>query len=128
MAKDFLRQGRVLVRSANVNIDNGSGVTIDEVLFNSGPTGARLVRAYFMYDEIGQTIAAGNFKVGIAVGGATLVAATAYTDSAAIGATTEAAVLLDTIAPNTTVWWRHTGIATTATGTGKLYLEFVYRE
>ena len=128
MAKSFLRQARVVVKSANVNIDNGNGTTIDEVLFNSGPTGVRLVRVYFMYDEIAQTVAAGNFKLGVAVGGATLVGATAYTDSAAIGAVTTAAILVDAVPANTTVWFRHTGIAATATGTGKVYVEYVYDE
>jgi hypothetical protein len=128
MAKSFLRQARVVVKSANVNIDNGNGTTIDEVLFNAGPTGARLVRVYFMYDEIAQTVAAGNFKLGVAVGGATLVAATAYTDAAAIGAVTTGTILVDVVPANTTVWFRHTGIAATATGTGKVYVEYVYDE
>ena len=128
MAKSFLRQARVVVKSANVNIDNGSGTTIDEVLFNSGPTGVRLVRVYFMYDEIAQTVAAGNFKLGVAVGGATLVAATAYTDAAAIGSVTTGTILVDAVPANTTVWFRHTGIAATATGTGKVYVEYVYDE
>lgn len=128
MAKSFLRQSATLVRSANINIDNGAGTTTDEVLFNSGPKGARLTRVYFLYEEIAQTVAAGNFKLGVAVGGATLVAATAYTDSAAIGAVTEATIAQDKVPANTTVWLRHTGIASTATGTGKVCVEYVYDE
>jgi hypothetical protein len=128
MPKSYLRQGRVLVRSANINIDNGAGTTIDEVLVNAGPVGIRLVRVYFLYEEIAQTVAAGNFKLGVAVGGATLVAATAYTNTAAIGDVTEAAVLDVRVPANTTIWMRHTGIAATATGTGKVCLEYVYDE
>ena len=128
MAKSFLRQGVSLVRSANINIDNGAGTTVDEVLLNSGPSGVRLVRVYFLYEQIAQAVAAGNFKVGIAVGGATLVGATAYTDSAAIGDITVATILQDRVAPNTTVWLRHTGIAATATGTGKVCIDYVVDE
>jgi hypothetical protein len=128
MAKSFLRQGRVLVSSAIFNIDNGAGTTIDEVLFNSGPSGARLVRVYALYHEIAGTVAGANFKLGVAVGGATLVAATAYTDTAAIGSVTEAAILADKVPANTTVWVRHTGIAATATGTAEIVVEFVFDE
>ncbi len=129
MAKSFLRQALTLVKSAQFNIDNGAGTTVDEVLFNSGPTGARLVRVYALYNEAAGTVAAGNFKVGIAAGGATLVAATAYANNAAIGDITAGAVLIGgVVAPNTTVWVRHTGVAATAVGTAAVCVEYVYDE
>jgi hypothetical protein len=128
MPKSFLRQGRAFARSQVINIDNGSGTTIDEVLLNSGPTGIRLLRAYALYNEATQTVAAGNFKLGVAVGGATLVAATAYTNDQAIGVKTEGVVLVDVVAPNTTLWVRHTGIAATATGTAFICVEYVFDE
>ena len=128
MARSFLRQGRVLVKSAQFNLDNGSGTTVDEVLYNSGIRGSRLVRVYALYNEACGTVSSGNFKVGVAAGGATLVAATAYVDSAAIGDVTEAALTADSIAPNTTIWVRHTGVGATQAGTAAVCLEFVYDE
>jgi hypothetical protein len=122
MPKSFLRQARAFARSQVINIDNGNGTTIDEVLLNSGPSGIRLLRAYALYNEATQTVAAGNFKLGVAVGGATLVAATAYTNDQAIGVKTEG------VPANTTLWVRHTGIAATATGTAFICVEYVFDE
>jgi hypothetical protein len=129
MAKSFLRQARVMAKTRQAfDLDNGSGTTIDETLFNSGPRGARLVRVYALYEVTAGTVASGNFKLGVAAGGATLVAATAYTDSAAAGDVTEAAIVLDAIPPNTTVFVRHTGVGATQAGSAYVIAEFVYDE
>lgn len=130
MPKSFLRQARTLFRTPAVqNVDNGNGTTADQVLFNSGPTGVRLLRVYALYaTEQAGTIAAANFKLGVAAGGATLVGATAYENSKAIGATTEGTILVDVVAPNTTVWVRHTGVASSAAGEVYYCVEFVYDE
>jgi hypothetical protein len=129
MGKQLYRQPSVIVRSQTFNIDNGAGTTVDEVLFDTGGRACRLLRAYALYQEATQTVAAGNFKLGVAVGGATLVAATAYEDSKAIGVVTEGVVLIDGYIPaGEELWVRHTGIAATATGTATIVVEVAFEE
>jgi hypothetical protein len=125
MAKRLYRQQVNTVRSQNINIDNGAGTTLDEALFKVGARGGSIVRVYALYNEAAGTVAAANFKLGSAAGGAQYVAATAYTDSAAIGAVTSAALVTDEIPANGTVFLRHTGIATTALGTVFICVEYV---
>lgn len=128
MPKTLFRQARTTVVSQTFNLDNGNGTTVDEVLIHGGPIGARILRVYALYQEVAQTVAGGNFKLGTAAGGATIVAATAYTDTAAIGSVTEGVVLVDRLLPNASLWVRHTGVASTQTGTAKIVVEFVYDE
>jgi hypothetical protein len=123
--KQLHRQQINTVRSQVINIDNGAGTTLDEALFNVGAKGGRLVRVYAIYNEAAGTVAAANFKLGSAAGGAQYVAATAYTDNAAVGAVTSATLVEDTLAPNATVFLRHTGIATTALGQVFICVEWV---
>lgn len=125
MAKRLYNQQVNTVRSQIINIDNGAGTTLDEALFNVGPKGGQLVRVYAIYNEAAGTVAAANFKLGSAAGGAQYVAATAYTDSAAVGAVTSATLVEDTIPANGTVFLRHTGIATTALGQVFICVEWV---
>lgn len=128
MAKSLLRQSVAMARSQVFNLDNGSGTTVDEALFKASSRGARLVRVYALYDEACQTVAGGNFKLGSAVGGAGYVAATAYTNSAAIGDQTAAVIVADAVPANGTVFVRHTGVAATQTGTAKIVVEYVDNE
>ncbi len=123
--KRFLRQQINTVRSQNINIDNGAGTTLDEALFKVGARGGSIVRVYAIYNEAAETVAAANFKLGSAVGGAQYVAATAYTNNAAIGDQTSAVLVTDEIPANGTVFLRHTGVATTATGTVFICVEYV---
>ena len=126
--KGLVRQSKDTVRSQFFNLDNGSGTTVDEPLFRTGAQGGRLVRVYALYGETTQTVAGGNFKLGVAAGGATLVAATAYEDSKAVGTSTSATILVDRIPANTTVFVRHTGVAVTQTGTASIVVEWVANE
>lgn len=125
MTKRLYTQQINTVRSQVINIDNGAGTTLDEALFNVGSKGGQLVRVYAIYNEAAGTVAAANFKLGSAAGGAQYVAATAYTDSAAVGAVTSATIVEDTIPANGTVFLRHTGIATTALGQVFVCVEWV---
>lgn len=125
MAKRLYKQQVNTVRSQIVNIDNGAGTTLDEALFNVGSKGGQIVRVYALYNEAAGTVAGANFKLGSSAGGAQYVAATAYTDSAAVGAVTSATLVEDTIPANGTVFLRHTGIATTALGQVFICVEWV---
>lgn len=119
------RQQINTVKSQLVNIDNGSGTTLDEALFKVGAKGGRLVRVYALYNEAAGTVAAGNFKLGSSAGGAGYVAATAYTNNAAVGDATTATIVADKIPANGTVFLRHTGIAATVAGAAFICVEYV---
>lgn len=105
------------VKSKTYNIDNGAGATDDDQLVNL-PYDCFIVDVRAVYTEATDTTgaASANFKLGVAAGGATLVAATALAALKAIGATTAATVVLDYLPANTTLWCRHTGVATTEVG------------
>ena len=126
--KGLVRQSTKHSATQFFNLDNGSGTTVDEPLFRTGARGGRLVRVYAVYGEASQTVAGGNFKLGVAAGGATLVAATAYEDSKSVGDSTAATILVDRIPANTTVFVRHTGVASTQTGTATIVVEWVANE
>lgn len=126
--KGLVRQSKDTVRSQFFNLDNGSGTTVDEPLFRTGSKGGRLVKVYAVYGEATQTVAGGNYKLGITAGGATLVAATAYEDSKSVGDATAGTILVDRIPANTTVFVRHTGVAVTQTGTASIVVEWVTNE
>jgi hypothetical protein len=113
-------------KSVWFNIDNGSGTTIDDVILvpstNITITSARIVYV----DATTGTVAAGNAKIGITVGGAEVVAATAYENTKAVGTTTAMTIVAGAVTSGTPVFVRHTGIA--ATAAGQAYVEIEYRE
>jgi hypothetical protein len=102
---------------AAFNIDNGAGTTLDYQIANL-PFDAYLISVRAIYSEATDTAgaASANFSVGVAAGGATLVAATALEAAKAIGATTTAVIASALLPANTTLWVRHTGVATTEVG------------
>lgn len=107
----------VLTTPAAFNIDNGAGATADYQLCNL-PFEAYVQDVRAIYSEATDTAgaASANFKLGVAAGGATIVAATALEISKAIGDTTTATVVSDVLPANTTLWVRHTGVASTEVG------------
>lgn len=106
-----------VVTAAAFNIDNGAGSTADQLLGNY-PFECYVTDVRAIYTEATDTTgaASANFKLGVAAGGATIVAATALEAAKAIGATTSGTVLVDVLPANTTLWVRHTGVATTEVG------------
>jgi hypothetical protein len=110
-------QRKIVLFSKEMNIDNGSGTTEDDVLANL-PFEADLVdvRAVYTVATDGAGAEAANFKLGVTAGGATLVGATALAISKAIGDTTAATILVSRLPANTTLWVRHTGVAATEAG------------
>lgn len=106
-----------LMTPAAFNVDNGAGTTLDYQLGNF-PFDCYLVDVRAVYSEATDTAgaASANFKLGVAAGGATLVAATALEAAKAIGATTVATIAADFLPANTTLWVRHTGVAATEVG------------
>lgn len=112
--------------SKEFNIDNGAGTTDDDVLINL-PFECRLISVRAIYTVATDTTgaASANFKLGVAAGGATLVAATALEVSKAIGATTSGTILVDLLPANTTLWVRHTGVASTEVGNYRVQVVYL---
>ncbi len=116
-----------VAKTAIFNIDNGSGVTIDDVVLANLPKDIRLVSVKAVYTEATDTAGAANatFSVGVTAGGTTLVAATALAAATAIGGTSAATIAVDRVAAGATLFVRHTGIATTEVG--QYYVQIVYQ-
>jgi hypothetical protein len=100
------------------NVDNGAGTTADDGSVGPFPFDCYIVDARAVYTEATDTAgaASANFKTGITAGGATLVAATALEGAKAIGGYTLAVPLNVLVPANTTIFTRHTGVATTEVG------------
>lgn len=116
---------REIFSTTAFNIDNGAGATIDDTLivpsFDIVVVSARIEYT----TETAGTVAGANAKIGTSVGGAEIVAATAYTNSATVGSTT-AMVLTSPnylVKAGTPIIVRHTGIATTAAGVARVVIE-----
>jgi len=106
------------------NIDNGAGTTIDDVWYL--PYKTVLVAAYKVYTEATDTTgaASANVRAGVAAAGATVLASTALDVATAVGAAVAASLLINEFAAGTTIFTRHTGVATTEVG--QYYVEYVY--
>lgn len=113
-----------VMRSDVFDLDNGAGTTVDSVmgLFTKA---IELYNSRTVYtDATTGTVAAGTVKVGTTVGGAEIVAATAYGNAATVGTKTAHTLVVTTVAANTMITARHTGVASTQAG--KAYVEIEY--
>lgn len=125
-ARGFEQTRTATAKSVWFNLDNGAGTTIDDVILR--PAVAIVVtaaRAVYV-DATTGTVAAANWKIGTAVGGAEIVAATAYENSKAVGTVTNGSIVAGAVAAGGAVFVRHTGIA--ATAAGQAFIEIEYRE
>ena len=119
-----LKSGRAVfyLKSKEFNIDNGSGTTDDDILLVPKQAfKVRSVRAIYTEATDTSGAASANFKVGTAVGGAQICAATALQVSKAVGSYTDATIVSGDVAANGMIAVRHTGIA--ATEAGKYYVQ-----
>lgn len=115
------------VRSQAFDLDNGAGATIDALLIrHPRPIVLTACRIVYQGATTG-TVAAGNAKIGVAVGGATVVAATAYENTTAVGATTAMTLLVGKIDAGTPLLVRHTGVAATQAGEAVVECDYVVR-
>lgn len=116
----------VLAKTMRFDLDNGAGTTIDDVVLRPDVaitiTAARIVYT----DATSGTVAAGNAKIGTTVGGAEVVAATAYENAKAVGTKTDMTIVAGAVAAGAPVIVRHTGVA--ATQAGQAYVEIEYRQ
>lgn len=114
----------VMARSQIFDLDNGAGTTVDEVILRPAVaitiTAARIV----YMDATTGTVAAGNAKIGTTVGGAEIVAATAYENAKAVGTVTAMVIVAGAVAADTPVIVRHTGVAVTQAGRAVVEIEY----
>jgi len=110
-------QKYLIAKTAVINIDNGSGATLDDLLFYC-VNDVFLIDATVVYTEATDTLgaASANVKIGTSAGGAEIVTATALQISKAVGSTTALTLNLNWVAAGSTVRVRHTGIASTEAG------------
>ena len=115
-------QRYILVQSAAQNIDTGSGVTADQVICGGLPVDAYVVGAWPLYTEATDTagVAGTTWSLGVAAGGATVVAATNLQISKAVGSVGASQVGLVPLIAGGTLFMRHTGVATTEAGEYRL--------
>lgn len=114
-------------RSQFFDLDNGAGTTIDALLIrHPRPIAITACRIVYQGATTG-TVAAGNAKVGITVGGAEVVAATAYANTVAVGTTTAMTLVAGKIAAGTPVLVRHTGVAATQAGEAVVECDYLVR-
>jgi hypothetical protein len=129
MSDTYIPRGegrRLIARSQWFNLDNGSGVTIDDVILrHSQAVSIKAARIVYV-DATTGTVAAGTAGIGTTVAGVELVAATAYENTKAVGTST--AMVLKAaaafVAAGTPIIVRHTGVAVTQAGQSVIELEY----
>lgn len=113
-----------VARSRPFDLDNGSGTTVDDTILRHSQA-ITIIAARIVYTGATTgTVAAGNAKIGTSVGGAEIVAATAYGNTKAVGTTTAMVLASSAVAADTPVIVRHTGVASTVAG--EAYVEVEY--
>jgi hypothetical protein len=122
--KNSRRSQHKFAKSVWFNLDNGAGATIDDVILCADEAITILSARIVYVDATSGTVAAGNAAVGTTVGGAEIVAATAYGNSKAVGSYTDLTLVATAVPANTSVFVRHTGVATTAAGQAYVQIEF----
>lgn len=129
MPQTYINRGkdnRFSVTSESFNLDNGAGTTIDRTVFRPASR-VKILEARIVYDDATTgTVAGGNMKVGTTVGGAEIVAATAYANATAVGTTTAMTLVANEVAAGTPIIVRHTGVAITQAGMAHLELTLLY--
>lgn len=118
------KSARRTAKSQVFDLDNGSGVTIDDVIIRPS-TAITITAARVVYvDATTGTVASALVRVGTTVNGEQIVASTAYENTKAIGTITALSIVSGAVAANTPVCVRHTGIAATAAGKAYVEIEF----
>ena len=117
-------QHRQRAKSVWFNLDNGAGTTVDDVIMRPAQA-ITIVAARILYvDATTGTVAAGNAKLGTTLGGAEIVAATAYENTKAVGTTTAMVIAAGAVPANTSVFVRHTGVAITQAGQAVVEVDY----
>jgi len=111
-------------RSVWFNLDNGAGTTVDDVILKLSVAYTILAARIIYVDATTGVVAAGNAKIGTTLGGAEIVAATAYEDTKAVGTSTAMVISAGAVAAAGSVFIRHTGVAAVAAGQAVVEVEY----
>jgi len=104
---------RKIVKSRIFNIDNGAGVTIDDVISAPDKASTILAARIVYTTETAGTVAAGNVRLGSTIGGSEHVASTAFVNGSVIGAKTALTIVSGVVAAGAAIHVRHTGVVAT---------------
>lgn len=118
---------RQVAISAQFNIDNGAGTTVDDAfLIVTQPIVIKSAKVLYTNATTG-TVAAATVQLGTTAGGTELVAATALENTKAIGTTTSLTLTSAAarVAANTMITARHTGVAITQAGEYRVIVEYM---
>jgi hypothetical protein len=122
------RIGTNQVMSKEFNIDNGNGVTDDDLMGNFR-NGAVPIAAWVVYSEASDSgdASGASIQLGSSKGGSDIVAATNLENGKAIGSVTALTLGsgVDDVGAYGSIWARHTGVA--ATQVGKYYVIVEYK-
>lgn len=113
-----------VARSMRFDIDNGAAATVDDVILKHSRAITILAARIIYVGATTGTVAAGNAKIGTALDGAQVVAATAYENTKAVGTSTAMTIVSGAVAAGGSVFVRHTGIAATAAGEAVVEIEY----
>lgn len=111
-------------RSQTFNIDNGAATTVDDVIMKFAKAVTVIAARIVYVGATTGTVAAGNAKLGTALGGAEIVAATAYGNTKAVGTETAMTIAAGAVAAGGAVFCRHTGVAAAAAGEAFVEIDF----
>lgn len=118
---------RQVAISAQFNIDNGAGTTVDDAfLIVTQPIVIKSAKVLYTNATTG-TVAAATVQLGTTAGGTELVAATTLENTKAIGTTTSLTLTSAAarVAANTMITARHTGVAITQAGEYRVIVEYM---
>jgi hypothetical protein len=118
-----------LLRSKTFNIDNGSGSTDDDVILSNLAYAVEIKSVKAVYVEATDTTgaAAATIQMGTTVSGVDVVAATALEAAKAVGSTTGYTIVNGVIPAGSTLFARHTGVASTEAGQYYLQVRYIAR-
>lgn len=117
-----------IAMSSAFDLDNGAGTTVDEAILCHSKA-IVIYSAYKLYsDATSGTVAAGTTQIGTSVGGAEIVAATAYGNAKAVGTKETMTLVTAEVAAGTPVLVRHTGVASTQAGKCFTVIEYAVKD
>lgn len=113
-------------KSRIFDIDNGSGVTIDDVIMRP-PAAITIVAARVVYvTETTANPLGGNIRLGTSAGSQAYVASTVYEAGKPVGSYTNLVLTLAQVAANSSIHCRHTGTSATRAGEAQVEIYYTY--
>ena len=113
-----------VARSVDFNLDNGAGLTIDDVIFRLVKA-ITITRASIVYtNAVSGAVSAGFIRLGTTVAGQQIAADHNYENTKAIGGKTNILLASAVVNADQPLHVRHTGVAATQPGFAHVEIEF----